>query len=92
MRQEGFLRDTPSGGIEVWASNKTWVDIADTDMAHTTDAMKWWNEVGRNYGPKSPEVRQWMLDPNNYRLESSSLNRSMGGRLRNSEGYLPPNQ
>jgi RHS repeat-associated protein len=89
MRQQGLIRDTPNG-TEVRASNGTWMPIAETDMAHTTDAMRWWNDVGRQYGPRSPEVRQWMLDPNNYRLEAPRINRSSSGRLRNSEGYLPP--
>ena len=89
MRQQGLLRDTPNG-TEVLASDGNWVPLAETDMAHTKDAVKWWNDVGRDYGPHSPEVRQWMLDPNNYGLESRSLNRSSGGRLRNSEGYQPP--
>ena len=58
------------------------------DMAHTTDAVNWWNETGRFYGPKSPEVRQFMLDPNNYTLEPQAFNRSAGASL--GKTYLPP--
>jgi RHS repeat-associated protein len=87
MREEGLLRDTENG-VEVQSSNGNWVPIDQTDMAHTTDAVRWWNEVGRSYGARSPEVRQWMLDPNNYRLEAFGINRGNGGRLR--VRYLPP--
>ena len=41
-------------------------------MTHKIDAVTWWNEVGRKYGPKSKEVRDWMLDPDNYYLEHYS--------------------
>ena len=57
-------------------------------MAHKTDAVTWWNEVGRDYGPKSKEVREWMLDSNNYYLEHYSINRSQGASL--GRKYLPP--
>lgn len=57
-------------------------------MAHKIDAVTWWNEVGRKYGPKSPEVRKWMLDPDNYYLEHYSINRSQGANLR--QTYLQP--
>lgn len=61
---------------------------SNVDMAHTTDAVKWWNEVGRTYGPKAPEVRAFMLDPNNYVLQLGSQNRSSGARL--GMTYQPP--
>ena len=38
-------------------------------MAHIKDAVVWWNEKGRFYGAKAPEVRAFMLDSNNYYLE-----------------------
>lgn len=31
--------------------------------------VKWWNTEGRFIGPKAPEVRQFMLDPDNYELQ-----------------------
>lgn len=89
MRQDGLLRDTPTG-VQVQASDGAWVPISETDMAHTTDAVKWWNEVGRHYGTKSPEVRQWMLDPKNYRLDSRGINRSKGAKLRHTDSFMPP--
>jgi hypothetical protein len=87
MRAEGKLRDAEDG-IEFLASDGEWYPLKDADMAHKTDAVTWWNEVGRNYGAKSPEVRQWMLDSKNYVLDQYSLNRSAGARL--GQNYLPP--
>lgn len=63
--------------------------IDDTiDMAHRTDAVKWWNDIGRYLGPKSPEARKFMLDPDNYVLQPRSINRSEGAQLK--DRYLPP--
>jgi hypothetical protein len=87
MRAEGTLRDGPEG-TEFKASDGEWYPLEDADMSHKTDAVKWWNETGRQYGPKSPEVRTWMLDPDNYTLDHYSINRSSGAKL--PDGYLPP--
>jgi HNH/ENDO VII superfamily nuclease with conserved GHE residues len=57
-------------------------------MAHNADAVTWWNETGRQYGAKAPEVREWMLDPNNYTLDHYSINRSLGAQI--GQTYLPP--
>lgn len=57
-------------------------------MAHKTDAVKWWNETGRKFGKKAPEVREWMLKSENYYLEHYSINRSDGAKIQ--ETYLPP--
>ncbi len=57
-------------------------------MAHQTDAVTWWNNVGREYGAKAPEVRAWMLDSKNYDLQPYWVNRSLGAKL--GERYLPP--
>lgn len=46
--------------------------------------------TGRYYGAKSPAVREWMLDSNNYVLDHDSLNRFAGTKL--NENYLPPNK
>lgn len=43
---------------------------------------------GRNFGAKSPEVREWMLNSNNYELDQYTLNQSAGAKL--TETYLPP--
>ena len=87
MRADGMLRDGPDG-TEFKASNNKWYPLKDADMAHNTDAVKWWNETGREYGAKSPEVRDWMLDSKNYTLDHYSINRSLGAQL--SDRYLPP--
>ncbi|MEK3953176.1 GH-E family nuclease [Psychrobacillus sp. FSL K6-1464] len=62
MSQENKIQD---GEIK-------WRPLNEADMAHKTDAATWWNEVRRDYGPKSKEVREWMLDSNNYYLEHYS--------------------
>ena len=58
------------------------------DMAHRTDAVTWWNEVGKYFGPKSPQVREFMLNPDNYVLQHRSINRSEGASL--GQTYDPP--
>ncbi|SFQ14677.1 HNH/ENDO VII superfamily nuclease with conserved GHE residues [Psychrobacillus psychrotolerans] len=62
MSQENKIQD---------GENK-WRPLNEAAMAHKTDAVTWWNEVRRDYGPKSKEVREWMLDSNNYYLEHYS--------------------
>ena len=58
-------------------------------MAHyPVDAVTWWNQTGRGYGAKSPEVRAWMLDSKNYVIDYYSYNRAAGPRI--GETYLPP--
>jgi len=57
-------------------------------MAHTVDAVTWWNQVGRHSGARSQAVRDFMFDPDNYTLEYFSKNRSAGAMLH--QGYLPP--
>lgn len=65
MRKEGKLRDGDEGP-EFQASNGKWYPLEVADMAHhPKDAVSWWNETGRQYGPKSEEVRNWMKDSNN---------------------------
>jgi hypothetical protein len=88
MRAAGTLREDADGATEFQASNGNWYPLDEADMAHKTDAVKWWNETGRQYGAKSPEVRAWMLDPDNYTLDHYSLNRSAGAQL--PDTYLPP--
>ncbi|OEZ95885.1 hypothetical protein DUGA2_64320 [Duganella sp. HH101] len=95
MRSEGLiigdgplLRGNPND-LHLVNPNGTTVRIgANVDMAHQIDAVTWWNQTGRFYGPKSPEVRQFMLDPNNYMLQLGSTNSAAGARL--GETYLPP--
>ncbi|MBD8035083.1 GH-E family nuclease [Solibacillus merdavium] len=82
------IRTTRKGEIEFMAINGKWYSLVNADMAHKTDAVSWWNSTGRYYGAKSPEVREWMLNSNNYKLDHYSLNRSAGAKLK--ETYLPP--
>ena len=74
---------------EFWdASSNKWRDIKQADMGHIDDAVSWWNSTGRKHGAKSKEVREWMLDSDNYALEYFKTNRSNGAKL--TEQYLPP--
>jgi len=57
-------------------------------MGHLTDAVTWWNEVGRLYGAKAPEVREFMLNSDNYEFQPRHINRSEGAKLQ--QQYLPP--
>ncbi|MBV8900938.1 MAG: hypothetical protein JOY92_12600, partial [Verrucomicrobia bacterium] len=75
--------------VEVEWKPGMWHPLADCDMSHEPiDAVDYWNSTGRHTGPKSDEVRKWMLDPANYILEPSAINRSRGSRTKSN--YLPP--
>ncbi|GMA98788.1 GH-E family nuclease [Pelosinus sp. IPA-1] len=74
------IRTTRSGKTE-FMSDGRWYDLDKADMAHKTDAAKYWNETGRYYGAKSPEVREWMRNSKNYYLEHYSINRSAVAKL-----------
>jgi hypothetical protein len=65
-----------------------WVSIRHCDMGHIVDAVSWWNSNGRLTGPRSPEVHQFMNDPDNYEFEPSAENRRRGARI--GAQYLPP--
>ncbi|MDR2147820.1 MAG: HNH/ENDO VII family nuclease, partial [Tannerella sp.] len=67
-----------------------WRNISEADMGHINDAVSWWNKEGRKYGAKSDEVREWMLDSKNYKLEYYKTNRSKGAKLGQTETYMPP--
>ncbi|AVS66515.1 hypothetical protein C8245_13270 [Paracidovorax avenae] len=54
--------------------------------------FSWWNQEGRQYGARSPEVRAFMKNPDNYvldhlsitsrsPLDHLSINGSMGSKL-----------
>jgi len=88
MTDEGKIREDFDGNMEFLAGDNKWYPIDQADMAHRTDAVTWWNETGRQHGPRSPEVREFMLDSDNYELEHFSINRSQGAQL--GETYLPP--
>lgn len=95
MRGEGFiqgegplLRGNPNNLQLVGPSGALTTIDATVDMAHQIDAVTWWNQTGRFLGPKSPGVREFMLNPDNYALQPSSINRSAGASLR--QTYQPP--
>ena len=91
MKAEGTYVDDPFMGPQFKASDGEWYPFKLADMAHTTDAVDWWNSTGRHYGAKAPEVRAWMLNSNNYVLDYYSINRRQGALLGNSGvRYLPP--
>ena len=78
------------GGIVLveWKPNK-WHPLDDCDMSHEPeDAVSFWNRVRKTTQPKSPMIRDWMLNHRNYVLEPSAINRSRGAR--ENEKYLPP--
>jgi len=88
LEKEGRLREDPFTGEKEFEYKGNWYPLKDADMAHQTDAVTWWNNVGREYGAKAPEVRAWMLDSKNYDLQPYWVNRSLGAKL--GERYLPP--
>lgn len=92
MRQEGDLRYDPDLGEDVFrAEDGNWypVDRPNTHTGdHPVEAVDWWNSTGRYYGAKSPEVRHWILDSNNYRFEYGPLNSARGGVTTST--YLDP--
>ncbi|WP_197994463.1 polymorphic toxin-type HINT domain-containing protein [Gimesia maris] len=88
MRADGRVMDTPAGTF-VRDGDGTFYPLAEMDMGHNpTDAVRFWNTTGIQHCPKSPAVRQWMLDPNNYELQHFSRNRSLGAQL--GETYIDP--
>jgi RHS repeat-associated protein len=89
MAENGTLR-VKNGNLEVLNSENKWVGIETTDMSHILDAVKAWNDYLYKTGPKSTLVRQFMTDPNNYELDSSSINRSSGASL--GETYRNPGE
>ncbi|WP_447528672.1 hypothetical protein [Vreelandella sp. TE19] len=95
MRVEGLiqgegplLRGNPNNLHLINPDGSTARIGANIDMAHKVDAVTWWNDTGRFFGPKSPEVRQFMLNADNYELQLRSINRSDGARL--GQTYQPP--
>lgn len=87
MSGEGHIKIV-NGEMEFYSQGaEKWFPLDQADMSHIKAAVTWWNEEGRKYGPKSKEVREFMLNSNNYYLEHYSINRSQGATL---EGYLPP--
>lgn len=88
MRQQGKIRGNPPHEEVFHQPTQEWYPLAECDMGHTTDAVRWWNKEGKYYGEKSDMVRDWMNDAKNYELEPSRINRSRGGQV--DEHYLSP--
>jgi hypothetical protein len=87
-RKEGKIemRD----GVEcVQTSDGELIPLDEADLCHTQDAMKWWNETGKYWGPKHDKIRDFMTDPNNYVLGKAGPNRSAGAKLKG-VGYDAP--
>jgi hypothetical protein len=83
MKNEVPPRARIKGGKKQYKDSKgNWRDLKTADMAHKTDAVKWWNSTGKNYKARSKQVRDWMLDSKNYDLDHYSLNRSAGAKLK----------
>ncbi len=94
MRAEGLIRGNGPwlagnpNNLEVLATDGNWYPIDDRiHMAHIIDAVTWWNEAGRFTGRRSEVVREFMTDPDNYRLDLGTLNCAAGAGL--CEVYLP---
>ncbi|MEQ1636224.1 MAG: GH-E family nuclease [Methylococcales bacterium] len=90
MEKDGKIERNPITNkvTKFMDSQGNWRDIKDADMAHSKDAVTWWNETGRKDVARSPEVRKWMLDSENYTLDYFKYNRSAGAKL--PDRYLPP--
>jgi RHS repeat-associated protein len=75
----------PNTGQVTW----TRLSSATCDQAHVpVDAVRYWNSTGRWLGARAPEIRNWMLNPENYTIQPRGMNRSAGGSL--PDEYKPP--
>jgi HNH/ENDO VII superfamily nuclease with conserved GHE residues len=91
MTKEGKLKTDPRSGKEIFeAEDGKWYPVDKADMGHIEPAVTWWNRKGKFSGPRSPEVKAFMKDAKNYRLEPPSINRSKGAKLGKTESYEPP--
>jgi RHS repeat-associated protein len=102
MIADGEAKTTPSGLQVKYVDpkdNKTkWAPASQCDMAHGgpkgTDAVTAWNKGVngqpplKTTGQKSKDVRDFMLDSDNYTLQPASINRSQGAKL--GVTYDPP--
>jgi hypothetical protein len=91
MRLEGKIEERFEGTF-FQTPNKKWHPINEADMSHIDDAVTWWNNTGREFGAKTEEIRDFMLNSKNYELDHFSINRSKGSKLGQTENgkYLPP--
>lgn len=87
MTAEGRIVDSPEGKLFL-DGNGDWRPLKDADMSHIESAVEYWNREGYLYGPKSENVREFILDSDNYYLEYYGINRSQGAQL--NEVYRDP--
>ena len=69
---------------------KRWYPMAQTDMGHVEAAVTRWNREGINWGPKHPQLREFMLDPDNYELQHWQVNQKAGRELGRTQRYRAP--
>ena len=98
------VRNLPKGDPSTWTKAQLdrvmikslesgkWFPYKSFDMGHSpVDAVTYWNNVGRFTEPRSKDVRDWMLDPANYRLQLSDVNQAAGRELGAAGArYQPP--
>ncbi len=87
MRSEGKLIGVEPNEQVLY--NGMWYHIKDCDMSHIKGAAEWWNEKGREHGPRAEEVKAFMNNDRNYILEPLGPNRSRGST---EPRYLPPSK
>lgn len=78
--------------VQVRGEDGNWYPYDELNMGHyPIDAVVYWNNVGRFYGPKAPEVVEWMNDPDSYLLQPGPINQE-DGRVMGASGmgYQPP--
>jgi len=88
-----LMRDPsePEHVLLVTAHDQDIYDLDDPDdagllhMGHIYSAVEFWNRIGRFTGARSQCVRDFMNDPNNYRIQLGKRNCQMAPR----ESYLP---
>lgn len=94
MRANGDIRDI-DGVPSFQDADGSWLPVDKADMGHRTSAVDFWNHgsppeyptPGKDAGPRSPYVREFMDDPDNYELQGPSTNRSEGAGM---DGYDDP--
>ena len=97
MQSEGYIRlNQTTGQLELRGQIKgaeVWRPLSSRqiNMGHRVDAVLWWNETGRFLGARSPQAREFMLNPDNYILQFEEVNKSLGATLRHQgNAYLRP--
>ena len=81
MKSDGKWKDKKGndlGEVMVKGSDGKLYPFEECDMGHRKDAVTGWNERRGQEVPKSRDVRDWMLDEDNYELEPSAINRGKG--------------